>query len=947
MPALHPLIKSLARAYGRTAAASLVLAGPVFAQTTGGSAPDDKLQRVEVTGSSIKRIDAETSLPVQILKREDIARTGVSSTEDLIKTISALSSSGALNSNAGGSGYTGGNIATISLRGLTGARTLVLVNGRRMSVYGGGSSGAAGSSVDINNIPLSAIERVEILKDGASAIYGSDAIAGVVNFILVKDFTGVEATAGYGQPWRGGNGKEMKASVFGGLGKMADQGFNIMAGVDAQKTDPIFGADRDYARRINVNEKNEVLSTITFPANVFVYGTGALKTISLSDCGPVSQVSPFRPTTCRFDNSPFVSIQPKSEKANLLLNGKLRLATDIEGYLETGFGQTKTTTTTQPVPLSSYGNSLAANNPYNPVFKNLLATNYPTLNTTPLSRTFGTNTPGIFLLPTTSPYYPTAWANANGFTGLPLGLSYRDLADGPRQTLDTADNTRVALGAKGLFANWDFDTAILYTESKVKETLLSGYAQYSKSLPIFNSGIINPFGPTTDPAALDAVRAAEFYGESFNSKTSQIGVDIRASRDLFALPAGMAQAALGAEFRREKFAYTPSLALQQGDVVGIGGSTFPITAQRKVASAFAELSIPILPKLDADVAVRFDKYQTVGSTTNPKASVRWQPADNVLLRASAGTGFRAPSLTDLYTPQGSSVTANGTRDPIRCPDLATGSPTDCNFQFTTVTGGNPQLKPEKSESYTFGLVFEPFKDFSIGLDAFRIVLKDAIVPGGLSYTYFLANAARANQYSGFIVRGPADGNASGVGPITAILQTNANLFKTKVEGMDVDLKWTQRLAGGDKLITSLNGTYLGKYDVQGPDGSYSSYLDQALTASGGGVVLRWKHVANITYETGPWSGTLTQNFQKAYVDVLGNFAPAGSTPRMVAEYQTFDAQGSYSGFKNLKLTLGLKNLIDTNPPYTNNTSNFLGGYDSSYADVRGRFVYGSVSYRFN
>ena len=344
-------------------------------------------------------------------------------------------------------------------------------------------------------------------------------------------------------------------------------------------------------------------------------------------------------------------------------------------------------------------------------------------------------------------------------------------------------------------------------------------------------------------------------------------------------------------------------------MVGIGGSTFPITAQRKVASAFAELSIPILPKLDADVAVRFDKYQTVGSTTNPKASVRWQPADNVLLRASAGTGFRAPSLTDLYTPQGSSVTANGTRDPIRCPDLATGSPTDCNFQFTTVTGGNPQLKPEKSESYTFGLVFEPFKDFSIGLDAFRIVLKDAIVPGGLSYTYFLANAARANQYSGFIVRGPADGNASGVGPITAILQTNANLFKTKVEGMDVDLKWTQRLAGGDKLITSLNGTYLGKYDVQGPDGSYSSYLDQALTASGGGVVLRWKHVANITYETGPWSGTLTQNFQKAYVDVLGNFAPVGSTPRMVAEYQTFDAQGSYSGFKNLKLTLCLKKCL--------------------------------------
>jgi iron complex outermembrane receptor protein len=145
----------------------------------------------------------------------------------------------------------------------------------------------------------------------------------------------------------------------------------------------------------------------------------------------------------------------------------------------------------------------------------------------------------------------------------------------------------------------------------------------------------------------------------------------------------------------------------------------------------------------------------------------------------------------------------------------------------------------------------------------------------------------------------------------------------------------------------LNGTYLGKYDVQGPDGSFTSSIDQAITASGGGVILRWKHVATVTYETGPWSGTLAQNFQKGYVDVLGNFAPASTSPRMVTQYQTFDAQGSYTGFKNLRFTLGLKNLTNVEPPYTNNTSNFLGGYDSSYADVRGRFVYGSVNYRFN
>jgi iron complex outermembrane receptor protein len=896
-----------------------------------------RMERVVVTGSSIKRIDGETALPVQILKRQDIERIGASSTEELVKQLSSLSSAGSATTVANASGFGGGNIATVSLRGLGGGRTLVLVNGRRVSVYGGGSAGAAGSSVDINSIPLSAIERVEVLKDGASAVYGSDAIAGVVNFILRKDFTGVELSATYGQPSAGGHGKDKTAGLFAGFGNLAENGYNVTFGANVQKTDPIFGTDRPYANRLNVAEQNDQLSSITFPANVTLYGSGTLTNPALANCGPVSQISPYNPTRCSYDNSPFISLQPEQLKASVMANGRMTLSQNAEAYFETSYTNNRITSTTQQVPIA-YNAITTASNPYVPAYKLLIA-QYPALATKPASALGG------FVLVPTSPYYPQAFAAANGLTGKPLLLNYRDVANGPRQTRDNAESARLMTGVRGTWSGWDLDSALLYSESKVNEELLTGYAQYSKVLPILNSGLINPFGDTTDQNALAQVRAAEFRGTSYATKTSTASIDLKGSRELFSLSNGAVALALGAELRQEKFDYNPSVAIQTGDIAGLGGNAFPVTGKRHVSSAYAEVSVPLARKFDVDVAARYDNYQGVGDTVNPKASIRWQPSNTLLLRSSVGTGFRAPSLTDLYTSQATSVTANGTRDPIRCPDLKTGAPGDCSFQFTTITGGNPNLQPEKSLSYTVGVLLEPVKELSLSLDAFRVNLKNAIVVGGLSSTYFLANAERAKQYQAFILRGPADGNASGVGPITGILQTNANLFKTELAGVDVDAKYGWRMESGNRLTLRMSGTYLAKYDVQGPSGAYTSALDTALNA-GGGVVLRWKHNASVAYEIGQFAASLSQNYQKGYTDVPGNRAPAGSTPRKVDAYQTFDAQLAYSGFKGTKVSLGVKNLANRIPPYTNLTSNFLGGYDVSYGDPRGRFVYVTAGYTF-
>ncbi|MFC5511596.1 TonB-dependent receptor [Massilia jejuensis] len=930
-PHLKPLALLLAGVFG-----TLALPQAALAQSTDGAAP--AMARVLVTGSSIKRIDGETALPVQILKREDIERSGASSTEELVKQLSSLSSAGSATTVANASGYGGGSIATVSLRGLGGARTLVLVNGRRVSVYGGGSAGAAGSSVDVNSIPLSAIERVEVLKDGASAVYGSDAIAGVVNFILRKDFTGIEATATYGQT-SDGLGHDRKASVFGGFGRFAEDGWNLTASASFQKTDRILGSERAFARRLNVAEQNDYTSSIAFPANVVLNSRGTLANPALPNCGPVSLVSPFSSTRCTFDNSPFVSLQPDLEKASFMANGRMRLADEAEAYFESGFTKNKITSTTQAVPLA-YNAVTTASNPYVPAFQQLIA-QYPGM-----AAKYGTNIGrGGFILVPSSRYYPAAFAAANGLSGLPLLLNYRDVANGERNTLDVSENARLVVGARATLAGWDMDSAVLYSQSKVHQNLLTGYAQYSKVLPIFNSGVINPFGETADAAALEAVRAGEFRGTSYASKTSTTSVDIKGSRELFTLPAGAVGMALGAELRREKFAYDPSVAIQTGDIAGLGGNAFPVVGARNVGSLYAELGVPILAKLDADVAVRYDRYQGVGHTVNPKASLRWQPVDSLLLRSAVGKGFRAPSLTDLYTPQATGITGNGSRDYLRCPTLATGAPRDCNFQFSTITGGNPNLKPEKSLSITAGVVWEPVKNASISLDAFRIDLKDAIVVGGLSSVYFLANAERTAQFAQFINRGAADGNPAGVGPIESIVQTNANLFRTKVAGVDLDGVYRLRFGERNRVNLRLSGTYMHKYDTQGPDGSYTSALDRALNASGG-VVLRWKHNAGISWESGPYAATLLHNYQKAYKDALANLAPAGTPQRKVSAYQTVDLQLGYSGFRNTKLALGVKNLADRDPPYTNLTSNFLGGYDVSYADPRGRFFYVSATYAY-
>ena len=904
-------------------------AGNIASNSSAAGPGASSLEEVVVTGTRIRGVDTLNALPVQILSRRDIRLSGATSVPQLLQQVSATSSVGSTTT-AQATGFTSGGVETISLHGLGAARTLVLINGLRTPVS------VAGDSVDVGAIPLAAVQRIEVLENGASAVYGSDAIAGVVNFILKSDFQGIDASATVGTPTEAGGGTSENFSVYAGTGSLESDRYNVGIGLEYDHKSPIMGASRPYATRYSPGYGNDVTSFFAFPANVLippnaVLAHGGVYSPQVGNCEPTSLNDKNYPTQCRFDNSPYDSLQPKRSRYSVYLNGAYVLTHSSQLYGNVLFSQVRQTTYTQPVPLA-FLNPILPGNPYIGYLANLLATQYP-----------GYDNPdakpgqGAFLLPPTSPYYPTAWAAQHGLAGQPLNLIYRDFANGIRQTLDITNTTRVVGGIKGHGIGWHYNASLLYGQVALSDNLEHGWPLYSKIMPLLDSGVINPFGPTQDQSALAQANADQFIGQDYSSKTSLTSLDAGATRKIAQLPTGPLRVAVGAELRRETYDYSPALVLQQGNVGGLGGNSLPESSSRTAQAAYFELNGYLAHSLQADVAVRWDHYQSVGSTVNPQLWMHWRPLRWLQLRGSAGTGFRAPSLPDLYAPQTFNVTSNGTRDPIQCPVFNPNNPA-CSEQFTTVIGGNPHLKPEKSVNYTLGTVLEPVRNLRLELDSFWIFLRHEIVVGGLPYSVILQNAQTAAEFSGFVTRDAA-------GNIVSISQTNQNLFKTYLSGLDINLSYDWRLGPGEIFVRG-NGTYFYKYAVQNYNGTWTSVINQGLSQVGteGGVIVRWRHTLTIGYTTPSWELSVTQQYQEPYLDTPSTVT---QVPRHVSAYDTINTQASYTGLRHFDFTLGVINLFNQNPPYANYASianNFVGGYDLTYGDPRGRYIYATIRY---
>jgi iron complex outermembrane receptor protein len=894
------------------AAVAASLAMPAFAQQVA-----QTQERITVTGSNIKRIEGETSLPVVVISRDQLETQGIQTAAEAIDRLSSNSSIGGLNLQ-GSIGATGVGYASASLRGLGGQRTLVLMNGRRLA-----NTAFQGAMVDLNAIPLSAIERVEVLTDGASAIYGTDAIAGVINFIMRKDFKGGEVSAYYGDSEQGG-GKVQRYTGTLGFGDLERDRFNVFATLDYNKVEAIRATQRSFSRTAYLPDATggvyDRTSGNSFPGNVFFPAVpgrnGATRSPAYPGCLPPFSFPTLNAATagqCRFDFASVIDILPPSETYNFFGQAKYRVAPQHEFFLEGAWQQTKSVARSSPPPISS---------------------------ATILSGDPVTVSPS-------SPFYPTALATQLGVNGQTLEVFWRGLELGPRTDNNKIEQSRVVGGFQGQIADWDYSTAINWSQSKATDTWSAGWARGSALLPILNSGRINLFGFNND-AALAELQGTLIKQKVIDAKGTSTEGDFRASKEILQMSAGPLALAAGTTYRREEYEFITAQILRDADVPGLGGSVATIDpVSRNIWAVYGELNVPITRALEANVAVRFDDYGDVGNTTNPKASLRWTPVKSLLLRTSYGTGFRAPSLPELFNPAFFGATGGNYDDPVRCP--VTGSPRDCNTQFTSKQGGNTDLKPEKSKNFTAGFVFEPTTGFSFGVDYYKIKIDDVI---GIPAEEPIFSNIPASEAAGLIVRylpGSAGCPTPEPGlpcPVNFGIQTLVNLTELKTEGLDVNVAYRFPSFGWGRVSAVLNGTYLLKWDQKsvGQDtqelaGRYGGGVAATVNGLGAtGGFPRWKHNAAVSWESGPYRVTLNQLFVGHYTDAGGE--------RTVGTYNIWGLNGAYTGLRNWTFAVGVKNMFDSDPPFTRQTQAFQVGYDPALTDPTGRFWYGSVRYKF-
>ncbi len=926
----------------KTLAMSLAAAG-LAAHTGWVAAQGATPQRVEITGSSIKRIQAEGALPVQTVTREQIERLGIVSAEQLVMRLTA-NGNGAdnLSSNVGiqlgttdrnNNGNTSAN-----LRGLGANSTLVLLNGRRVPAHG-----AKGNSVDLNFIPLAAIERVEVLKDGASAIYGTDAIGGVINFILRRDYTGLEAT-GFVDITAQGGGNIHRGSLLGGLGKLADDGFNVMASLTYDQQERLGGyGERRFAngfqpaRGLSPDTTGTPFATQTGAAGTALGATytrpatGAqtynrANLLSLQGhCGIIPFQSQYQSALwgspgfgngCAFDyGGAQVLIQPV-ERVNLLARGSLSLGADHTLFAEFTGSQTKATKDFEPYQITTTGT--------------LAGSQYPVA----------------------GPYYQNLSAFIPSFNAaLPIAYRWRCDICGNRSIETTTDAWRLLVGAEGTLAGWDYKGGLSLAESQATSLLVGGYyytnadaahvARPNGLNSVLGSGIVNPWllpGQTQTQAALDAMALASASGSKlFDGKSTTTQLDATASRELMKLDGGALAVAVGVDLRQESYAFSDGSVTTRAINAASFDPQFP-KVKRDINAVFAELVAPLFKGFEAGLALRTDRYSDFGTTTNPKVSLKYTPVQQVLLRGSYNQGFRAPSFFQLYTQTTQSQIPGNIADPVLCPagNVPGADLTVCAIRPDAQQGGNPGLKPETSKQWTVGFVVSPADWVSFSADLWEVERTNLIHD-------LTAQAVVANHttFPGSLVRG-TNGRLDGVGGYVRAGFVNADGDITR--GLDVNLRLNGKVAGA-RWVLNLDGTYMDSHRSRIFSGD--PYVETVGQWNSRDLFVRWKHQLGLTLVQGPWSGTLTQAFTQGYQDEgPAGVVPPGFNPK-VDSYTVYDLSVGYSGIKNLTLIGGIKNLLDTGPPFTAHNLDFAAGagWDPRVADPRGRAFTLRVNYR--
>ncbi|MEO7318828.1 MAG: TonB-dependent receptor [Chthoniobacteraceae bacterium] len=872
-------------------------------------------EAVVITGSNIKRSDYEGPQSVLVYDSKKIEQSGARTVTEVLKRLPQNTAGFTDTVNTGLSFSPGASAA--SLRGLGVTATLVLLNGRRIAPFPLAQNGTD-AFVDLNSIPIEAIDRIEILKEGASAVYGSDAIAGVINIILKENYSGGQVETYYGNTTNK-DAAEVRSSILSGF---ANEKFHLMLNANYYHRNPLASVDRDYSRSADHRDRSgiDLRSSRGNPGTIFFSGSPAFPdgAVAVPRGGNGLTNAPgFNPDTYflpgvlpdgslrnRFNFNEFTELISETERWGALTTFGYSITPHIEFFGEVGYQSVKSVSRIAPTPPDSAGDGL--------------------------------------IVPATNPFNPF---------GEDVAFLWRSTETGPRRDRVELDTYRYLGGLKfkDLPKNWSAEVAFLYTEANLVDHSYGGFLSVAKTQAALNdtnpATALNVFG---DGAGINNPNTLKgLISRPRNDGISYIySTDFKATGDLFELPAGAVKLAIGGEYREEAASQNDSVG--PGVVVATGGAGYD--GNRDVRSLFYEVAIPVtsskwnvpmLRALEFSIAQRYDDYSDFGDTTKPKFGFKLKPIDGVLFRGAYSEGFRAPSIPQLFT--GSVRSFDTVVDPV------TGQAGDVPI----TTGGNPALKPETSYGYFLGAVVDPpfIPGLSIGVDFYRIEQRNLIDQP--SAQFIVDNIPSA------ITRGPG-------GAIANIDSPFRNLGTVVVDGFDVDVNYKLETSFGTFRFESLLAFINSFEQVILPGDPNQEFVDTF-------AIPEFKMVNSLYYTKGGFEAGVTVNYIDSYDDENGTDK---SPTRKIGSFTTVDLQASYefsfsagelpnyskdksggksskemvpgtlTGWKKwlngTKITVGCLNVGDVDPPF----ANIEEGYDTTTADATGRFIYASLRKKF-
>ena len=847
---------------------------------------------IQVTGSRIRRLGYHGGAPVDTLTAPDIELSGAQTLGELLKFEPAVVGNATSTAISNG----GDGTATVTLRGLPASNTLVLVNGRRVA-----NDGLAGESVDLNSIPPAAVERIEILKGGASAIYGSDAIAGVVNVIMKQDFYGFLAETFYGEAQEGDLETRTHTLQYG-TGLPAG---SLFFSASYYEQEPIFSRDRSVSDSADTRSLggSDQRSSATPSARVVLPDGRAL----------IAQGAGYRPATSEdlFDFADFTTAVVPLERTSLYGNASYDFNERVTGLVELSYVETEAEATLAPTP--------------------------------------------VFTAFEQAPLTVAADQVFNPF-GVAIQDVRRRLLEFPeRRQRNRSENTRFSAILEGLYADWNWDLGFNWSRSEATET----------STGIVNADRLRrALGPAAQcqGPSLDGCVPVDLLGEAGSIGAAQVayigatgevsgysklsGLSANISNALFDLPAGRGDFALGFEFRHESTRKQPSQLLASAATIG-AANLEPTRGDRNVLEIYAETVLPLWKSgngfygLDMDAALRHSRYNDFGHSTNPQLGLRLQLGPSLLLRARWGEGFRAPSLNQLY--EGTSEEQAFLSDPCAvqanvgvlpgCGQMA--DPT--RNQFLTLKGGNEDLKPETADVYSAGAVWSPqvTPGLTLSADWFRIEQQDVV---DSSAQYILDQNA-------FYGRFPDEVERDEQGNLTLISAGNINVGERTVSGVDLAFAYHYPRQVWGQLSLSSSATWMDAYltraDSAAPEiDLVGTFRDEASEGLGG--IPEWKARLGIRWSRERWMGS----YDIHTVSAMEEEVPGTTRKRDIDAWTVHDLQLSYKFdlLQGLRWTLGVDNMLDEEAPLA--ASAFNDNIDGRTHELKGRFWYTKLSQRF-